>query len=359
MTTKKDYYEILGVSRSADQKEIKAAYRRLARKYHPDVNKGEKNAEERFKEVGEAFAVLSDKDKRARYDRGGHEAFGAGFDPFAGFDASQFDFGFGNLSDIFEMFTGRRHGRAPGGGRSRRGADLRFETRISFLDAVRGTTLELKIPRRAPCGDCGGSGVVSGSGEATCPDCGGSGQRRQRHGAVQMMIACPRCGGAGRLRGTPCSRCDGEGRARREERVKARIPAGVENGSTVRLPGRGDAGAAGGPSGDLYLVLRVEEHPLFRREGRDLFCDVPVGLASAALGGTIEVPTLDGTAKITLPAGTKSGQKFRLKGMGLAAGGGKPAGDLFAVVQIHPPESLDARSRELMEEFRRRNPEPA
>jgi DnaJ-class molecular chaperone len=311
MTTKKDYYQVLGVSRDAGDKEIKAAYRRLARQYHPDVNKGDKAAEEKFKEVGEAFAVLSDKEKRARYDRGGHAAFGAGFDPFAGFDPSQFEFGFGDIADIFEMFTGQR---GPGGARGprgarvrystggmpRRGEDLRFETRIGFMDAVRGTTLELSIPRRG-----------------------------------------------------------GRGRLAREERVKVRIPPGVEHGGTVRLQGRGDAGTGGGPAGDLFLVLNVEPHPDFRREGRDLLCDVPVGLARAALGGTVEVPSLDGPTRITIPAGTRSGQKFRLKGKGVPASSRKPAGDLFAVIQIHPPKSLDERSRELLEEFQQRNPDPS
>ena len=334
MTTKKDYYEILGVSRDADEKAIKAAYRRLARKYHPDVNKGDKAAEEKFKEVAEAFAVLSDKEKRARYDRGGHAAFGAGFDPFAGFEASQFDFGSGNLSDLFEMFTGQRGPGGPrgsrgprgrrarygGGGAIRRGDDLRFETRIGFMDAVRGTTLELSIPRRT---------------------------------------ACAKCGGAGHIHGAPCSACGGEGRTAREERVKVRIPAGVDDGGTVRLAGRGDAGSGGGPAGDLYLVLKIEPHPGFRREGRNLLCDVPLGLARAALGGTIEVPTLNGPARITVPAGTRSGQKFRLKGKGLPAGKGELAGDLFAVIQIHPPASLDDRSRELLEEFQQLNPDPS
>jgi molecular chaperone DnaJ len=314
MAAKRDYYEVLGVPRSAGDKEIKAAYRKLARKYHPDVNKGDKTAEEKFKEIAEAFAVLSDKGKRASYDRGGHEAFGAGFDPFAGFDAGHFDFGFGNLSDLFEMFAGG--GRGFRSSAPRRGGNLQFETRISFMDAVSGTTLQLKIPRKAACGDCGGSG---------------------------------------QLRGAACSHCSGRGMTAVEERVKARIPAGVEEGSTLRLAGRGDAGRMGGPPGDLFLILRVEAHPLFRRQGRDLLCDVPIGLALAALGGVVKVPTIDGSAKITIPAGTRSGQKFRLKGKGVAASQGKPVGDLYAIIQIHPPEKLDRRSRELMEEFQERN----
>jgi DnaJ-class molecular chaperone len=287
MAGKRDYYEVLGVPRTAKEKEIKAAYRRLARKFHPDVNKGDKAAEEKFKEVAEAFAVLSDGEKRASYDRGGHAAFGAGFDPFAGFDAGHFDFGFGNLSDIFEMFAGARGGGRRYGGPAR-GRDLRFETHISFMDAINGATLELKVPRRV----WAGGGFTS-----------------------------------------------------REERVKARIPAGVNDGSTVRLAGRGDSGRSGGPPGDLFIVLHVEPHDTFRRDGRDLVCDLPIGLSTAALGGTVEVPTLGEPAKITIPPGTRSGQRFRLKGRGIAGG------DLYAVLQIHPPKKLDRRSRELMEEF--------
>lgn len=356
MATKQDYYEILGVPKNADEKQIKAAYRRLARKFHPDVNKGDKAAEEKFKRVAEAFAVLSDPDKRARYDRGGHAAFGAGFDPFAGFDFSQFDFGFGNLSDLFGMFTGG--GRpARGAAGPARGEDLRFETRIGFEEAVRGMTLEMTVPRRVSCTECAGSGVVAGSGETVCPDCRGTGRSAQRRGALQMAVTCARCRGAGRIAGSPCQRCAGEGRSRQEDKVKVRIPAGVEDGSTVRLAGRGDTGRNGGPPGDLYLLLRVEPHAVFRREGRNLLCEVPVGIARAALGGAIEVPTLDGPATIALPEGTRSGQKLRLRGKGVPGSKGQPSGDLYAVVQIHPPQSLDARSRELLEEFARLNPD--
>jgi curved DNA-binding protein len=290
---KKDYYEILGVPRTAGEKQIKAAYRRLARKHHPDVNNSDKKSEERFKEVAEAFAVLSDKDKRAKYDSGGHEAFGPGFDPFAGFDFGQADVGFGDVSSLFEMFgfgAGRRQGfRGP----PRRGADLRFEVRISLAQAVMGDTLQLAVPRQ----------------------------------------------------GT-------------QERIKVRIPPGIGDGDTLRLPGKGEPGSPRSQSGDAYLTVRVEPHPVFRQEGRDLICEVRVGLARAALGGAVEVTTLTDKATITLPAGTRSGQKLRLKGRGAPASGGKPAGDLYAVIQIQPPKVLDPRSRELMEEFDRLNPAP-
>lgn len=321
MTSKKDYYEILGVPRDADEKAIKAAYRKLARRHHPDVNQGDKAAEEKFKEISAAFAVLSDPDKRARYDRGGHAAFGPDFDPFAdtGFDFRTTGFGFPDLSEIFEMFGlgGVRGGRSR---RPRRGQDLQLELRIPFSDAVRGATVEVAIPRHAACGTCGGRGL----------------------GPV----------------GDRCRSCGGGGLQRVEERLKVRIPAGIDDGGRVRLAGKGDAGPSGGPPGNAYLVVRVTPDPTFRREGRNLVCEVPVGLATAALGGSVTVPTLDGTATITLPAGTKSGQKFRLKGRGVPGQNSKPDGDLLAVIQIHPPRRLDARSRELLEEFAKLNPNP-
>ena len=293
---KKDYYELLGVPRTADAKEVKAAYRKLARKYHPDVNKGDKAAEERFKEVAEAFAVLSDKDKRAKYDRGGHEAFGPGFDPFAGFDTGQFDAGFGDLSSILEMFGvgtrvgfGARGARGARGPRARRGSDVRVELRVPFMVAVLGDTVEFSIPRR---------------GESA--------------------------------------------------RMKVRLPAGTEDGGTLRLAGKGEPGS---PPGDVYLKLRVDPHPTFRREGRDLVSDISVGIARAALGGQVEVGTPDGKATVNIPPGTRSGQKLRLRGRGVPAAAGRAAGDLYVVVQIRPPKDLDPRSRELLEEFDRLNPD--
>jgi molecular chaperone DnaJ len=350
MPGKKDYYEVLGVSRSASDKEIKAAYRKLARKYHPDVNPGDKSAEEKFKELAEAFAVLSDPEKRATYDRGGHDAFGPGFDPFAG---TGFDFQnlrFGNLSDLFDLFgAGGRRSRPP---RPGRGQDIETEIRIPFLDAVRGTTVEIVLPRQVPCTVCGGSGRAAG-GERECPDCGGTGRRAQRRRGVQVSLTCPTCGGAGRIDTGSCGACGGAGRAPAEERLKVRVPPGIDDGGRVRLAGQGDAGVAGGRPGDAFLRIRVEPHDVFRREGSDLLCDVAVGLARAALGGKIEIPTLDGRTAITLPPGTRSGQKLRLKEKGVPASGPRPAGDLYAVVQIVPPKKLDARSRELLEELAR------
>ena len=355
-TTKKDYYEILGVPRTATDKEIKAAYRKLARKHHPDVNQGDKAAEERFKEVAGAFAVLSDSEKRAKYDQGGHEAFGPEFDPFAGtgFDLRNFTFGFGDLSDLMGMFGG-----GPGSNRSRalRGEDIQMEVHIPFLDAVQGTTLELNLPREGACSSCDGSGVAAGASEVQCPDCHGTGQRTRKRQGMRISLTCARCQGAGRLRGTPCPSCGGAGRAPIQQRVKFRVPPGIEDGGTIRLPGKGNAGQAGGPPGDAYLITRVEPHPLFRREGRDLYCELPLGLVKVTLGGKVHVPTLDGKATITIPPGTRSGQKFRLKGRGIPASGGWAAGDLYAVIQIHPPRKIDAKSKKLLKEFARLNPD--
>jgi DnaJ-class molecular chaperone len=306
MRGKRDYYEILEVARDAGEKQIKAAYRRLARKHHPDLNRGDKAAEEKFKDVAEAFAVLSDPEKRARYDRGGHEAFGTEFDPFAGVDSSRFDAGFGPgvLDDLLSQLFGGSFGGATGGpraGRRRgRGRDLRYETTISFVDAVRGATLELRVPRV------------------------------------------------------------GEDGARIEDAVKVRIPPGVEDGSTLRVPRRGDAGAQGSETGDLLLTLRVTPHPRFRRRSaRDLECDVPIGIVRASLGGPVDVPTLDGRATIQVPPGTESGTTLRVRGRGAPAGPrGEPAGDLYVVIQIRPPATVDTRARSLLEELGRLLPEP-
>jgi len=358
MIGKKDYYEILGIERGASDKEIKAAYRKLARKYHPDVNKGDAAAEERFKEVAEAFAVLSDKTKREQYDRGGHQAFGAGFDPFAGFDFQNLDyggFGVGNLGDLFELFGGGGRGR---GATARAGADLQWELTVSFLDALRGTTVNLKVPRQSACNDCGGSGHRPGTGGGSCPDCGGRGMRAQRRGPVQVTTTCGRCRGTGRLSGPRCATCHGSGRTRVEEPVRVRVPAGIADGATLRIAGCGDAGEQGAPAGNLFLRVRVELHPLLRREGRDLVCDVPIGIARAALGGEVRVPTLEGTTTVRVPAGSASGRKLRLRGKGVPASGSRPAGDLFAVIQIRPPAKLDPRARQLLEEFERLHPDP-
>jgi DnaJ-class molecular chaperone len=295
VAARKDYYDILGVSKTATEKDLKSAYRKLARKYHPDVNPGDKSAEAKFKEVSEAFAVLSSPEKRAKYDRGGHEAFEPGFNPFQGSTIDFEDLGLGNLSDIFELFGGGRGRRGAGRG-PRRGEDLQLEMSLPFADAIHGTTVEVGIPR-----------------------------------------AVARAGG----------------RATVTEKVKTRIPPGIDDGERIRVPGKGNEGAGGGPAGDAYIVIRVEPHPLFKRDGNDLVCDVPIGVVKATLGGDLDVPTLEGRATIKIPPGTRGGQRFRLKGRGVAARAGHPAGDLYAAVQIVTPKNLDARARELFEELSR------
>jgi len=317
VTKKRDYYEILGVPKTVTEKELKAAYRKLARKFHPDVNPGDKSAEEKFKEVSGAFAVLSDPEKRAKYDRGGHEAFEPGFDPFQGTTIDFQDLGLGNLSDIFELFGGggRRRGSSR---RAARGEDLNLEMNLPFGDAIHGTTVEVRIPRAVPCAHCGGRGHLANGG--------------------------------------PCRVCRGAGRVSVTEKVKTRIPAGIDDAERVRIPGKGNDGAGGGPAGDAFVTIRVEPHPMFRREGSDLVCEVPVGVVKATLGGDVSVPTLEGHATIKIPAGTRGGQRFRLKGRGVAARAGHPAGNLYAVIQIITPRELDARSRELFEELSRLNP---
>jgi DnaJ-class molecular chaperone len=294
----KDYYEVLGVPRSATEKDLKAAYRKLARKYHPDVNPGDKSAEEKFKEVSAAFAVLSDPEKRAKYDRGGHAAFEPGFDPFQGATIDFQDLGLGGFADIFELFGGGGR-RSRAGRRVSRGEDIQLEMSLPFGDAIHGTTVEVAIPRAVA------------------------------HGASRVGS---------------------------HEKVKVRIPAGIDDGERIRIPGKGNDGAGGGPPGDAYVHVRVESHPMFRREGEDLVCDVPIGIVKATLGGDVDVPTLDGRATIKIPAGTRGGQRFRLKGRGVGARNGHPAGHLYAVVQIVTPRELDARSRELLQEFARLNP---
>lgn len=313
-----DYYETLGVQRTADEKTIKAAYRKLARKWHPDVNSGDATAEAKFKEISEAFAVLSDPKKRAQYDRGGHAAFGSDFDPFAGTGFSPggqggaHGFNVPDLSDLFDMFGLGGSQAGQGRRRAARGRDLEMRLDVPFMDAVQGTTLTLKIPR---------------------------------------LIGCDRCHG----QDPRCVVCGGRGMKRIEDKVRVRIPAGIEEGTRVRVSGKGDAGRGGGPAGDAYLKIHVLTHPLFRREGLDLVVEIPVGIVGATLGGTVKVPTLDGHAEINLPAGTRSGVRMRLKGRGVKKTDGT-TGDLYAVIQIHPPKKLDERSKTLLEEFDKLNP---
>ncbi|HVN85300.1 MAG TPA: molecular chaperone DnaJ [Candidatus Binatia bacterium] len=350
MAQKRDYYEVLGVSRSATEDEIKKAYRKLALKYHPDRNPGDKAAEERFKEASEAYQILSDGDRRAQYDRFGHAAFEQG-----GMGAGGFDFnaaGFEDIfSDLFGDFFGTRSGR--GRSRSRRGEDLRYNLEISFAEAAFGGEKTITIPRLVACEACKGQGTKDGAARATCSACRGSGQVRFQQGFFTIAKTCGQCNGQGTVIKDPCRRCGGSGVGRTTQTLSVKIPAGVDSGSRLKLRGEGEAGGNGGSPGDLYVVLTVGEHPLFSRQENDIVCEVPISFTQAALGAEIDVPTLDGKMKMKLAAGTQSGSVFRLKGKGVPDVRGYGRGDELVRVTIETPRKLNAKQRELLEEFAR------
>jgi molecular chaperone DnaJ len=347
--TKRDYYEVLGLGRTASEEELKKAYRRLAIQYHPDRNPGDKTAEERFKEINEAYQVLSDPERRAQYDRYGHAAFqgpqGGGF----GFEFTQ---GFEEVfSDIFGDFFGTGRGRSRS--RSRRGDDLRYDLEIEFEEAASGADKPIKFQRLATCDACRGTRARGGSTEGvrTCPNCRGTGQVRTQQGFFSIATTCGNCRGEGMIIADPCPKCQGQGRVRRQESLSVRIPPGVDNGSRLKLRGEGEAGWAGGPSGDLYVVVHVKEHFLFVRQDNDVIIEVPVSFPQAALGTEIEVPTLEGKVKLKIPAGTQSGKVIRLKGKGFPDLHGYGRGDQLVRVAIETPRRLTQRQRELLEEF--------
>ncbi len=346
---KKDYYELLGVSRGATEDEIKKAYRKLARKHHPDVNPGDKAAEERFKEISEAYAVLSDPEKRKQYDTLGHAAFGEGgptWEGFGGAGGSPFGAGF-DFSDLFGDLFGGRPGTGPAG--PRKGADLEYEMEIAFREAVFGAEKEIAYRRSAPCDTCGGTGTRAGSGGGRCPQCGGTGTVRTSRGPLAIQQTCSRCRGTGHLPGPPCAACGGHGATPKSERIRVRIPAGVDDGSRIRVSGKGEAGPGGGPAGDLYIRVRVRPDRRFRREGPNLVTTVDVPVIDAILGGTVEVPTLDKPVRMKVPAGTQDGRRFRLRGKGVP---GK--GDLYAEVRIKIPKKIDPEVRKTLEGLRGR-----
>jgi molecular chaperone DnaJ len=367
-TTKQDYYELLGVSRKAPQKEIRQAYRKLARKYHPDLNPGDKSSEEKFKQVQEAYEVLSDAKKRQMYDQFGFETPGAGGGVPGGvdpgdvqFDFGGFDFGGGgggagqSFRDLFGQFF--RGGGAPAEAHSRSepGSSLEYQIEITFWEAVHGTVKKLTIARLDACTECRGAGTVGQP--QTCTACGGSGQVTQTSGKMRFNLTCTRCGGTGRIRNL-CRVCGGEGRVRRSDTIEVRIPAGVQTGSRVRVPGRGNAGTAGAPPGDLYIITDVQAHPFFDRRGDDLYTVVPITVTEAALGAKVEVPTMDGRSLLRVPPGTNSGQKLRLrdKGVPSARHPGK-RGDQYVELQVVVPKPVDERVKELLRELERLAPE--
>ena len=340
----KDFYAILGVPRDADDAALKKAYRALARAYHPDRNPGDRKAEDRFKEISEAYGVLADPEKRAQYDRFGTVG-----------SAGASDVGFGTIfEDLFEGFFGGGE-RGRGRGRVRRGDDLRYDLEITLEEAAQGMETKLQIPRLESCEACHGSGVQPGSQPETCGTCRGQGQVRFTQGFLTVARPCPNCRGEGRIIRHPCPGCRGQGRLSRERLLKVTIPAGVENGNQLRLNGEGEGGPQGGPAGDLYVVLHVKPHEIFVRDGAHLICELPLTFPQVALGDEVEVPVLDGTAKVKVPAGTQPGQRLVLRGKGMPHLRGRGRGDAIYEVVVEVPTELTARQRELLEEFRRSN----
>jgi len=361
VSAKKDYYEVLGVPRSSTAEEIKKAYRKLALQHHPDKHKGDKKAEEKFKEIGEAYEVLSDQQKRDAYDRYGHRAFapGAGMggaggfhDPFEVFREvfNSGGAGGGIFGDIFEgAFGGSAGGRR--GNRSNQGSDLRYDLEIEFMEAVRGCEKEVTIRRPVSCNPCQGSGAAPGSKAVTCTTCRGQGQVAVSRGFFSIAQTCPKCGGTGQTIQNPCKSCRGEGRVEENARIKLKIPAGVDTGSRLRSVGQGEAGSRGGSSGDLYVVLTVRSHPVFEREENDLFCNVPVAFSQLALGAEINIPSLDGEMTLKIPAGTSSHKVFRIRGQGVPSVSGRARGDLHIRTQVEIPKHLNSAQKEALEHF--------
>ena len=355
MADKRDYYEVLGISKGASEDEIKRAYKKMARKYHPDLNPGNKEAEEKFKEVNEAYEVLSDANKKARYDQYGH----AGVDPNFGAGGGGFDggFDFGDLGDIFGSFFGGGFG---GGRRTnpnapQRGESIRMSLTISFEEAAFGCQKEVTVDRMEECGTCHGSGCATGTTPEICPDCHGTGQvqiRRQTPmGVFATTSACAKCGGKGKIIHQPCPDCRGSGAVRRRKTIQASIPAGIDNGQTISIRGQGHAGKNGGPAGDLLITITVRPHEIFRREGTSVLCDAPITFAQAVLGAELEIPTIDGKVKYELPEGTQSGTTFRLKGKGIPAINGRGRGDQYVTVYIETPRNLNREQKEALKKF--------
>ncbi|MFZ4762364.1 MAG: molecular chaperone DnaJ [Alphaproteobacteria bacterium] len=345
---KADYYQTLGVAKGASSDELKKAYRKMAMQYHPDRNQGDQEAEKKFKEINEAYDVLRDDQKRAAYDRFGHQAFENGG---RGADAG---FGGANFSDIFEEMFGEMMGggRRRGAEANRRGSDLRYDMDITLEDAFRGKATSIRIPNWIGCTDCEGTGSAGKAAPANCSACGGAGRQRMQQGFFTVERGCATCQGSGKIIKDPCRSCSGQGRVRKEKNLEVNIPAGVEDGTRLRVAGEGEAGMRGGPNGDLYVFIGLKPHRLFQREGANLLCRVPVPMVKAALGGEIEIPTIDGTmTNINLPAGTQTGQQFRVRGRGMSVLKSNARGDLYVDIQVETPVNLTKRQQELLHEF--------
>src|SRR5919197_3481637 len=349
---RRDYYEVLGVGRDAGDQDIKSAYRKLALKYHPDRNPGDKAAEDKFKEAAEAYAILADPEKRNLYDRFGHAGVssaagaGAGFDPTIFADFSDILGGLGDIFGFGDIFGG---GRRLGG--PQRGADLRYDLEISFEEAAHGTETTIQIPRQEQCETCHGSGAAPGTSPKACNLCRGVGQIRRQQGFFTLAQTCPQCRGNGKIITKPCQSCHGAGRVTRERKITVKIPPGIATGQQLRLQGEGESGSAGGSPGHLFVVVHVQEHEYFRRDGNNLFCEVAVNFTTLALGGEIQVPTLDGTETVKVPEGTQTGTTLRLRGKGMPDVSGRGRGDLFATVQVQTPKKLNKDQRRLLEDL--------
>ncbi len=349
---KRDYYEVLGVARGASESDIKKAYRKLAMKHHPDRNPDDKSAEEKFKEISEAYEVLTDSEKKAAYDQFGH----AGVEGMAGGGAGGFSGG--SFSDIFgdvfgDIFGAAAGGRA-GGGRAQqqRGADLRYTLELDLEEVVRGTEVKIRVPTMHACDECEGSGSRKGTSPSTCSTCNGAGQVRMQQGFFSIQQTCPRCRGQGTIITSPCDRCHGAGRVEKEKTLSVKVPAGVDSGDRIRLAGEGEAGPRGGPPGDLYVQVMVRDHKIFQRDGRNLYCEVPINFADACLGAEVEVPTLDGRVKLKIPAETQTGKLFRLRGKGVTPVRGGAPGDLMCRVVVETPVNLSKDQKDLLKKFR-------
>jgi molecular chaperone DnaJ len=354
---KRDFYDVLGSKRGASAEELKKAYRTKAKELHPDRNASNPNAEAQFKEINEAYEVLKDADKKAAYDRYGHAAFegGMGGSPRGGAGQGDFASAFSDIfEDLFGDFGGAQRGSGGGRARAQRGSDLRYNMRVNLEEAFKGAQKTINVPASVACGSCKGTGAEGGAEPVTCPTCSGMGKVRAQQGFFTVERTCPTCAGAGHTIKNPCKSCSGAGRVEQERALSVNIPAGVETGTRIRLAGEGEAGLRGGPSGDLYIFLEVKEHPLFQREGVHLFCRVPVAMSTAAMGGEVEVPTIDGgKSRVKVPPGSQTGKQMRLRAKGMPALRGGGVGDMLIELAVETPVNLTSRQKELLREFER------